>query len=133
MREIKFRAWDNLNQVMWDVLQYLPYEGEHGTIKIDINAWVAYMSHDFEIMQFTGLSDKNGKEIYEGDIVNVANKYLKYAKQEDYVLKKVQWNNQRWCWNYFLNENDLMWEAWIYDAVYVIWNIYENTDLLSNK
>ena len=83
------------------------------------------------IMQFTWLLDKNWKEIYEGDIVSVSNKYLKNSKPEDYEIKQVQLNNQRWCWNYYLNENDLHWNVWIYDAVEIIWNIYENPELLN--
>ena len=70
MREIKFRVWDKevklwIPQVMFSVTgegKLFTYdEGEDKFIK----EVIAY-----ELMQFTGLTDKNGKEIYEGDIVN---------------------------------------------------------------
>ncbi len=69
MREIKFRAWDKYIKAM------LPFEAirlDNG--KFIIGTWNFEESdivdeHDFELMQYTGLKDKNGKEIYEGDIV----------------------------------------------------------------
>jgi uncharacterized phage protein (TIGR01671 family) len=128
MREIKFRAWDKLNQVMWDVLQYLPYAGENGTIKIDINAWVAYMSHDFELMQFTWLYDKNGKEIYEGDLITVINKNDFKMWWDSNKPFEVIWD---WCC-YSFNDGKTLFhfleKDW-YETT-VIWNRFENPDLI---
>ena len=55
MREIKFRAWDNRNKIM-DI-------PDHIANGID--------GEKYQIMQYTGLKDNNGKEIYEGDIVKI--------------------------------------------------------------
>jgi len=68
MREIKFRAWnkDDNEILSWNDLLEQGYELH----ELDSNGKYAHI-----FMQYTGLKDKNGKEIYEGDVVEVDSFY----------------------------------------------------------
>lgn len=77
-REIKFRAWDNVEKE-WVRAFSIPNIGWQ---KIEGEPMT-----DLEIMQYTGLKDKNGKEIYEGDI-------LSYSTDAISPLI-VKWNDDR--------------------------------------
>jgi uncharacterized phage protein (TIGR01671 family) len=115
-REIKFRAWDgNYNEMM--TRDNMP----------DLSFWkyVAYDSNT-PIMQFTGLTDKNGKEIYEGDIIS--NELIKGIVVFDsgcFCIKVV-------C----IINKDAGHDAGscpaLFDFIYneIIGNIYENPELL---
>ncbi len=70
-REIKFRIWDTENKEMLKV-QELDFEPTFygGRILIRPDQYSDYFdAEDMILMQYTGLHDKNGKEIYEGDII----------------------------------------------------------------
>lgn len=115
-REIKFRAWEKsekrmisgqpLNRV---IANYYSLEN---------NEWA-----DLEIMQFTGLLDKNGKEIYEGDIVTLYDPYTKSQHITEVIWDDV---NCRFAMKYTFVDFDFS----ITDEIEVIGNIYENPELI---
>ena len=122
MRKIKFRAWDKVKEIMYsnvhfDNDKYFPRQLKAS--EIDCLEFVKYT--DCNIMQYTGLLDKRGVKIYEGDMV----KAKLQIKQEDYSFTgSIIFENCK-----FTSEN-ADFELWIYEELEVIGNIYENPELL---
>jgi len=132
-REIKFRAWDNVEKEMLDTVEkwnrgwntkslYVDQQGhvlehtdEHGVC--DMHFYLQGKPK-YTLMQFTGLKDKNGKEIYEGDIVT-------WVNDKGEQVGQVTWTPAR-----FHVRNEYNWFVEI-DLTEVIGNIYENPELIS--
>ena len=118
MREIKFRAWDKLNKEMFNV------ESINFQERRVYRDTVSYREfNDIELMQYTGLKDKNNKEIYEGDI-------LFESSGENYY--KVVFENAS-----FRAEFKGDFEEYSFDLIdvvaqgcEVVGNIYENPELI---
>lgn len=115
-REIKFRAWDTLNKE----ITYFPM----------FERPTACYGKNCEIMQFTGLHDKNGKEIYEGDIigrevaVSFKDEKIKevaevYFKDGEFVAQELSQNHPTSLRFYFT----------VRTPFEIIGNIYENPEL----
>ena len=111
MREIKFRAWDKKGKAMREDIQTF-----YGSF------WDIIKDENWDIMQYTGLKDKNGKEIYEGDIVNI-----------DGLIVPVIWYAGAWMVEYFTIPTKSYLSHFDELDVEIIGNKYENTELLSGN
>ena len=138
MRTIKFRAWDNENNQMLDV-QELNFEDcfYGGEMQIKTTMYNDYFDcREMPLMQYTGLHDENGKEIYEGDIIEFS--YDMFVGNFDtFVAKgKVVFEEGAFYVEAFENERTTEGEAYLLysinlDTIEVIGNIYENKELLN--
>jgi uncharacterized phage protein (TIGR01671 family) len=129
VREIRFRAWNKENNQM----ELVDFLGEN-TLHIKNSEWEN--REDFELMQYTGLKDKNDKEIYEGDIVKYTDGELIrrtgqitfdcYGFMMEEILKP---NSREMPQIDFLGNIDDF-EEFVFE---VIGNIYQNPEILENN
>jgi len=116
MRQIKFRAWDKENKKMHKVNMIDFIEGEifvEPQPKNKSRLWFEECK-DSILMQYTGLKDKNGEEIYEGDIIK---------KEWDDEIEEVTWNEgyvEPFNFSYYEDP----------EGGEILGNIYENPELL---
>lgn len=128
MREIKFRAWDKeFSQMLYGISIGGP------AIHIDSKAHRGKMGNwpersvvgwnnkeDFEVMQYTGLKDRNGQEIYEGDIVKCEGQIFEVIYYERWASFGFRYADS--LEHYLVRTTDMPFE--------VIGNVYQNPELL---
>ncbi len=130
MRDIKFRAWDKKLKKMINVY-VISTQTESGKYVKECRGWwgennqVLFAFGDVVWMQYTGLKDKNGKEIYEGDVVrwtdmlnNETEVFVVTSLQEFFETK-----------GYREGEFGEHWDK----ELEVIGNVYENPELLKEE
>lgn len=136
MRETKFRAWDKENKEMtttFDISsQGVITKNFVGQARITINHYI--------LMQYTGLKDKNGKEIYCSDIL----RHYKYKSKSIIEWSLFGWGmkvkTKKGIRVYGISQQSRQdeWDcdktgAYKLDNFEIIGNIYENPELITNK
>lgn len=131
-REIKFRAWFDNGKA-----QDMFFVGDaYGTNHPLDCCRYAQDGQPVTLMQYTGLKDKNGVEVYEGDIVEQYH-FTSSSGKVNNIFHRVVWSDKYSGWS-CLNcksndESDGSPQLWVYSKTpfAVVGNIYQNSDLLS--
>ena len=126
MRELKFRAWDKSVEHLYEVQTLIDGGGVIGRYVLngEMN-YIQLCADEVIIEQYTGLKDKNGKEIYEGDIV--LNTY--YDDNEMYM---VLWVNDSVAFG-MESLDDMELYKLPLESLEVIGNIHENPELIEKE
>lgn len=133
MREIKFRVWNKIEKKM------VYYDKDCSSPDMTLNGVLiahqdqSNVSYIYDLMQFTGLKDKNGTEIYEGDIVQ----HLRFGDKR-WQIGEVIWAEEMAAWliKHWYNKakSDTFWstrfEEILIDEIEIIGTIHQNGDLL---
>jgi len=124
MREIKFRAWHKEKKIMGEVLGIDFLHKETFFSNGDVDCYEHTDFKDIELMQYTGLKDKNNKEIYDGNIVKFLNGIFEVIwcnEKASFMLKNKEYKE----FLNFIYENN--------NGMEIVGNIYENPELLKEN
>ena len=133
----KFRAWHKeLGRMMSisDMWFNVDSLGEIGLNDAVMNDYITVSPDEIELMQSTGLFDKNGQEIFEGDILKVANNDSSWFEVVKYDHEKAMFISKEVNLKYEVPETPLydLFSSYIF-KVEVIGNIWEDGDLIDGK
>lgn len=120
----KFRAWDKHSQKMFANDELLIWNNNvyaNDSKKLTCNNLKGWSIDDEYLMQSTGLRDKNGKEIFEGDIVKSSG-----------LLGTIESFKAMWICS-FVKYNNYQKVGFFAQEIEVVGNIYENPELLEDK
>ncbi|MGV0118605.1 YopX family protein [Lacticaseibacillus paracasei] len=143
-REIKFRVWDHNTDTMMIPDDFEFCDGEISWIDAGREAGPKSGNDgdpgQFEIMQYIGLHDKNGRSIYEGDIVSFGSVWNNGDNEdidEEFHIGVVEYDPHYAVYSVNCEESGerrfLFTDVVNYDGFGVIGNIFENTEMLEEE
>jgi uncharacterized phage protein (TIGR01671 family) len=127
VREIKFRAWNKKHKIMSQSFSFSSFDGNVFCDWAAITNDELWHSKDMDIMQYTGLKDKNGKKVFEGDIIGYSDKkgIVRFTEYDDNECHRVFRH-----FGYLVNNDTLPDVVDELENGSVIGNIYENPEIM---
>ena len=131
-REIKFRVWDIKNKKM-EIAWSIDFAGKNyksiEANEVHTGEYILGVDTQAILMQFTGLKDNNGKEIYEGDIV--LGRFI-LDDVEDYIyLSLTDMERKNQSKTFLIEDISYLYTNPIPEDIEVIGNVFENPELLN--
>lgn len=128
-REIKFRAWDKEHKEMYEVFNIF--------FNVGLSKYVAVIGNNTQceerdeenciILQYTGLKDRNVKEIYEGDFIKPGRKG--FPCQEECL--PVYWSKEHLAYGIFYGDHEFEYLVDWVDGCEIVGNVFQNQELLN--
>ena len=117
-REIKFRVWDK------ETGAWCCWANANSFFHCDQKGNISWFRNEgrFIIQQYTGLTDKNGKELFEGDIIKQRHNYIDIEERD--WIGAVEWHESGWR---MMSKEDIGFK--LRDCK-IIGNVFENPELL---
>jgi hypothetical protein len=127
MKEIKFRVWNGSkmeHNIMAGFLGTFYVQGIDEKDSASMSPFNTKYPDPVRVMQFTGLKDKNGDDIWEGDIL----------KHENGYLKEVKWGHHLWAFITINRKPTMVYQTAAFPNQFeIIGNIYETPELINHE
>lgn len=125
-REIKFRAWDGSKMIYSENAEF--YLMPNNKVQIPSSTGHEFYDKEYPLMQYTGRQDKNGKEIYEGDIVKG---FLMFECNPLITMGVVEYCNEFAAYGLKNDAGLTLFHNHDIQSFEIIGNIYKNPSLLT--